>query len=260
MQSAPSGRGQVRFVSSTPVEPMAGAWRMMCAPDPHSYRLPPPPANDSAVTAAELAELRTLAQNRTAQDVQQIMRWSLNERSVLAHWETLANLLAQRYELSPPAASRVNYALTTAVHGALLAGWKSKYEYLRPRPSTLDPRVNPNVIAVPQHPAYPSGHALAAGAASTVLTRFFPADACVIEVLAQDSGMSRLKAGIHYRSDMTAGMAMGRQVAADVLHAMVDQDGGPRVYAPRPGTRPLMFQEYLLMQDRQNAIALGTVR
>ncbi|HYF80176.1 MAG TPA: phosphatase PAP2 family protein [Symbiobacteriaceae bacterium] len=260
MQSAPSGRGQVQFTSSTPVEPQAGTWRMMCAPDSVDYRLPPPPANSSAATAAELAELRILAQNRTAQDVQQIMRWSLNERSVLAHWETLANLLAQRYELSPPAASRINYALTTAVHGALLAGWKAKYQYLRPRPSALDRRVNPNIIPVPSHPAYPSGHALAAGAASTVLTRFFPAEAGVIEALAQDSGMSRLKAGIHYRTDFTAGMALGRQVAADVIRTMVDRDGGPRAYAPRPGTSPLRFREYLLMLDRVNAISPGSVR
>lgn len=260
MQSAPAGREQVRFASRTPTEPQAGSWRMMCAPDPGNYRLPPPPANNSAVTAAELAELRTLAQNRTVQDVQQIMRWSVNERTVLVHWETLANLLAQRYNLSPPAASRVNYMLTTAVHGALVAGWRAKYEHLRPRPSALDPRVNAVVIPVPSHPAYPSGHALAAGAAATVLGRFFPAEAGIIETLALDSGMSRLKAGIHYRTDMTAGMAMGRQVAADVLRAMADRDGGPRTYGPRPGTRPLMFQEYVTMLDRLSAIGPGPVR
>lgn len=254
MLSAPSGREQVRFVSRTPTEPQAGTWRMMCAPGPENYRLPPPPVNNSAVTAAELAELRTLALNRSAQDVQQIMRWSVNERSVLANWETLANLLAHRYQLSPPAASRINYMLTTAVHGAMVAGWKAKYEHLRPRPSSLDRRVNAVVIPVPTHPAYPSGHALAAGAASTVLSRFFPAEAGLIETLAVDSGMSRLKAGIHYRTDMTAGMALGRQVAADVLRTMADRDGGPVAYKPRPGTRPLMFQEYISMLDRLSAV------
>lgn len=225
----------------------------MCAPAPGNFAMAPPPANDSPATAAELAELRTLAANRRSEDVRQILRWSVNEPSVASHWETLANLLANRYNLSPPAAARVNYAMNAAIHAALISAWNAKYHYQRPRPHMLDARVNPNVIPVPDHPAYPSGHSTVAGAASRVLSQFFPADAAAIEALAQDSGLSRLKAGIHYRSDHSGGLALGRQVAQSVLQTMVARDGGPLSYAPHPGTRRPTFPEVLAIIDGPHA-------
>jgi len=237
-----------------PIEPLAGTWRMMCAPDSAGFRIPPPPGNQSAATAAELAELRALARNRSPQDVQQILRWSVGEPTLATHWEALANMLASRYNLSPPAAARLNYVLNTAIETAILAAWNMKYQYRRPRPSVLDPGVHPNVIPVPDHPAYPSGHSTAAGAASTIIARFFPADAGLAEALAQDSGLSRLKAGIHYRSDHTAGLALGRQVAQRVLETIVARDGGPLAYSPRPGARRISFPEFLARLDRQSAV------
>jgi len=256
-RTRPSDSRGVRFFSPNPTEPLAGTWQMMCAPSPGAFQLPPPPANDSAATRAELAELRTLALNRSVSDLQQIVRWSVNEPTLASHWETLANLLARQYELSPPAAARVNYAMTSAMHAAIIAAWNMKYNYLRPRPSVLDPGVDATLIRVPDHPAYPSGHSTAAGAASTILSRFFPADAGVIEALAQDSGLSRLKAGIHYRTDHTGGLALGRQVARGVIENVVARDGGPQAYVRRPGTRALSFREFLTILDCQSATCLN---
>jgi len=224
---------------------------MMCAPDPGSVAMAPPPRNDSPATAAELAELRTMAANRTPQDVRQILRWSVNEPSVNSHWGTLANLLASRYQLSPPAAARVNSIMNTAIHAALVGAWGAKYRFQRPRPNVLDARVNPEVIPVPDFPAYPSGHSTVGGAAARVLSQFFPADRAVIQALAEDSGLSRLKAGIHYRSDHTGGLAMGRQVADLVLRDMVARDGAPLSYAPRPGSSRVTFPELLAIIDRR---------
>lgn len=242
----------LRFASASPVEPQAGSWRMMDAPDPRTYLIAPPPANDSPATRAELAELRVLTARRTPGDVQQILRWSVNEPSVAIHWETLAAELIGRYRLSPPAAARVHYVLDTAIHGALIAAWHAKYQHLRPRPHQLDPRVDVRVIAVPEHPAYPSGHSTVAGAASTILARLFPADAAVTLALAQDSGMSRLKAGVHYRTDHTAGIQLGRQVAEGVLQSVVERDGGPRHYNQPPGGSRLGIAGVLALIDCQH--------
>lgn len=242
----------LRFASTTPVEPLAGTWQMMTVPDPHTFRLAPPPANDSPATAAELAEVRLRAGNRTEQDVRQVLRWSVNEPSVSVHWGMLASELAGRYRLSPPAAARMHYVLNLAIHEALIAAWAAKYEHLRPRPHRLDPRINVSVIPVPEHPSYPSGHSTVAGAASTVLSRFFPADAAVARALAEDSGMSRLKAGVHYRTDHTGGMALGREIAQRILRNVVDRDGGPRSYSPPPGSRRITLQEILALIDCQH--------
>lgn len=242
----------LRFASSSPVEPRAGSWRMMGAPDPRAFSVPPPPANNSPATLAELAELRVRTANRTPGDVRQILRWSVNEPSVSIHWETLAAELISRYRLSPPAAARVHYVLDTAIHGALIAAWNAKYQHLRPRPNQLDRRIDVSVIPVPEHPAYPSGHSTIAGAASAILSRLFPADAAVGFALADDSGMSRLKAGVHYRTDHTAGMQLGRQVAESVLRDVVERDGGPRVYSPPPGSRRVGVAEFLALLDCQH--------
>ena len=53
--------------------------------------------------------------------------------------------------------------------------------------------------------------------AATVLGHLFPRDAAVFEALAEESSESRLWAGIHFRSDLAAGRALGRAVAERVL-------------------------------------------
>jgi len=175
----------------------------------------------------------------------------VNEPSVSIHWETLAAELIGRHRLSPPAAARVHYVLDTAIHGALIAAWNAKYQHLRPRPHQLDRRIDVSVIPVPEHPAFPSGHSTVAGAASTILSRLFPGDAAVAFALAEDSGMSRLKAGVHYRTDHTAGMQLGREVAEDVLRRVVERDGGPRHYPSPVGIRHLGISEVLALLDCQ---------
>ncbi len=98
----------------------------------------------------------------------------------------------------------------------------------------------------PQHPAYPSGHATAGGAAATVLKWFFDetfvipnplttsddgsktvpytgADAPRITVggeldkLASNVGFGRKFAGIHWRRDIQEGMLLGEAVAINLL-------------------------------------------
>jgi membrane-associated phospholipid phosphatase len=94
----------------------------------------------------------------------------------------------------------------------------------------------------PTHPAYPAGHATVAGACATVLKAFFDEDALVpnpveadrlgqslrsisadltlsgeINKLAANISLGRDWAGVHYRSDGIAGMALGEAMAIDLL-------------------------------------------
>ncbi|HEX2205669.1 MAG TPA: vanadium-dependent haloperoxidase [Longimicrobium sp.] len=87
----------------------------------------------------------------------------------------------------------------------------------------------------PRHPAYPSGHSTYAGAASTVLAFFFGND-CTPEFLtggappstigeelrnmADNIGMGRLWAGIHWRSDHEAGLKLGQVVGCLVIRQL----------------------------------------
>jgi hypothetical protein len=46
------------------------------------------------------------------------------------------------------------------------------------------------------------------------LARAFPSERDRVEAMAEEASLSRLYAGIHYRFDMVAGLALGRAVAA----------------------------------------------
>lgn len=222
-----------RWRSDHPVEPGAGNWRLSDMPDPRGHIIPPPPPDDSAETQAELAELRAMTHNRTESDIAEILRWSVQEPSPVTHWAHLADRLCTKHKLSPPAGARLHSLLSQAVHGAMIASWANKFRYLRVRPDELDQGIDVSVIPVPQHPAYPSGHSTVAGAAAEILARIFPEDADAAWAMAEESGVARMKAGIHYRSDHTAGIRLGRRVARDLLKSAT-KDGAPQSYRSAP--------------------------
>jgi hypothetical protein len=56
-----------------------------------------------------------------------------------------------------------------------------------------------------------------------VLTAAFPSEADRLAGIAHEASLSRLYAGIHYRFDMQAGLALGRSVAALAWGADLDE-------------------------------------
>jgi membrane-associated phospholipid phosphatase len=122
--------------------------------------------------------------------------------------------------------------------GVVRAGLTSR----RPRPFERDSRVgvlyNREVSALgdgdgrrrptpnpspgtPRHPAYPSGHSTYGAAASEVLAWFFPDYREELNRLADNAGVARLWAGIHYRSDHVQGARLGRTVACLVIEQLM---------------------------------------
>jgi membrane-associated phospholipid phosphatase len=106
------------------------------------------------------------------------------------------------------------------------------------RPCAPNPGFSPGT---PRHPAYPSGHSTYAGAASTILGFFFGNDATppVLQLggapstigtelrnLADNIGMGRMWAGIHWRSDHEAGLKLGQVVGCLVLRQLASICGG----------------------------------
>jgi len=96
-----------------------------------------------------------------------------------------------------------------------------------------------NASGTPRHPAYPSGHSTYSGAASEILNFFFGRESAdslpahpelgsrpgttigeELDDMADNIGMGRLWAGIHWRSDHEAGLKLGRAVACIILHQL----------------------------------------
>jgi membrane-associated phospholipid phosphatase len=82
----------------------------------------------------------------------------------------------------------------------------------------IDPSWSP-LITTPPFPSYVSGHSGTSGAASTVLSAFFPTDAPQVHAWAAEAALSRLYGGIHFRTDNEVGLALGRPVGQAALAA-----------------------------------------
>jgi hypothetical protein len=103
-----------------------------------------------------------------------------------------------------------------AIYDAMVAAWDTKYAYQRKRPTEVDVSLV-TALPNPPSPAYPAEHAVAAGAAAAVLSYLFPDRAPYFVEKAEEAGRSRLLAGVQYPSDVSAGLELGRKVAALVI-------------------------------------------
>jgi hypothetical protein len=171
----------------------------------------------------------------------ELARWFEAETPGLGHRHAL-NYLLPKTVFTPPYQARVWAALDVAIYASLLAAWHYKWEEqrtsYRPRPIEVAPslnilynyavnstgsgdgemRISPQPSpGTPRHPSYPSGHSTVGGAASELLSHFFPDLRSDFDDLADNAGLARLWAGIHYRSDHEFGMALGRAVAGLVI-------------------------------------------
>lgn len=207
VEAAPSsspGAGQI--------EPRAGMWRTWVLASGRQIRVPAPP--DRAATAAEIRELHTLTSTRDAAALEQIAFWDTSAPSY--RWNEITINVALKNNLPSNLAARALALVHVAIYDSTVAAWSAKYTHRRPRPSAVDASLR-TVLPNPQSPSYPAEHAVAAGAASTVLAYLFPDDAKVFADKADEATRSRLLAGVQYPSDVRAGLELGRAVAALVI-------------------------------------------
>jgi membrane-associated phospholipid phosphatase len=210
-----------------PLEPRAGLWQTYVLTSGAEIPLPAPPHPSSQRTHAELAELKILQDERTPQTQAIIDFW--NAQPAFKPWTEKQLDLIRTRGVNTPRAHRGLALVQVAIYDAIIAAWRSKYQYHRPRPDHLDRSISPS-IEPPLHPSYPSEHAAIAGAASRVLAHLFPDDAEMLERSAAEAAFSRLQAGVNYRSDMEAGLELGREVAELVINRRALGDGSDAVW------------------------------
>lgn len=145
-------------------------------------------------------------------------------------------LLPDIRDATPARSSRAMALLHVAIADALLATRDAQGAYPRAAPAQRDARVRALVALRTGESSYPSGHAAAAAAAAPVLAYLFPtADTARFHRLAAEAAASRVAAGAAAPSDVDAGAAIGRAVAARVLaHARADGADAARPPWPAP--------------------------
>lgn len=182
------------------------------------FRPGPPPAYLSPEFNADLAQVVAIGAARTPQQAASANYWAFGGGSHMptGYWNELAATYIADAGSDEREAARVFGVLGAAVFDALIAVWDAKYHYWMLRPHQANPDLT-TVFAVPNYPAYPSGHGGLSAAATRVLAHFFPERAAELEALRHEAAMSRVYAGIHYFFDMTTAKEMAEQVADLVI-------------------------------------------
>jgi hypothetical protein len=175
-----------------------------------AWPVPPPPANSSSETRAELDELLERQQERTRVQVKMITQ-HLDYDSVCS-----AILAATHRKLTR--APKTKALLRHVQIDASLALFHAKKRFNRARPHQLEPRLHP-AISVPSHPAYPSSHALQGYMVARTLSLLFPQNSQDLMTVGEQIGREREIAGLHYPSDSKASRALG-----DELFALLQQN------------------------------------
>jgi acid phosphatase (class A) len=174
--------------------------------------LPPPPPEGSEAQKQELAELHRIQDTRTQADLD-TAAWD----SVHEDWTAFAPTLGLKFDMDVlPATAKLLKEVDEEQAAAKRAG---KAAFQRPRPWIVD-----STVVGCDHSddkpksSYPSGHATMAYAMAVVLSDLMPDHAGDILQRASDYAYSRLVCGVHFRSDIVAGQALGTAVGTELLH------------------------------------------
>jgi hypothetical protein len=204
--------------SGPPVRGQLGA-RPFYLTSTDELRPAPPPAFGSADFIAALAEVRRFSDTRTLEQLALAQFWHVNQSAVSnAAFNAVARELIVDYRKSDAEAARIMFLMYSAGFDAGIGCFDAKYTYWLIRPSQADPGIT-LAVSLPNHPSYPSAHSCIDGAFSGVLQAAFPNERGRLEEMAQEASESRLYAGLHYRFDKEAGLALGRAAAAKALAA-----------------------------------------
>jgi hypothetical protein len=228
-------------------DPGAGNWKMILLSGPTQFTVVAPAAVSSDAYQAELAAIKTAQANLTQAQKDAIEYWS---GGAVLRWNQILRELVARYNLppaprddgtypapdannpfadpafpfaNPPYSARAYSYVTAAQFEALKVAWYYKYQYNRPSPSRVDSGVQA-LMPTTDLPSYPSEDAVLSGVSTEMMRLLFPA---AIEEITRRAGEERdaaLQSGKASASDIAAGLALGRAVAA-VFVARAGTDG-----------------------------------
>ena len=225
----------------------ADSWSMIVLSGPTQFTVAAPAAETSAAYLAELAAIKAAQANLTAAQRQAVQYWSAGG---VLRWNEIARGLVARFSLppapradgtypvpdpenpfadpqfpfaNPPYAARAYSYLAVAQYEALKTAWYWKYQHRRRAPARVDTGVRA-LMPVGDLYAYPSEDAVLSGVTVEMLKVLFPVAVEEITRRAAEQRTAALLSGKATASDIAAGLALGKAVAA-VFVARAGADG-----------------------------------
>lgn len=171
--------------------------------------LPPPPANDSAETKAELGEVLTLQVTRTPE---------MEARAVADAEENVwrfADVMGPNFTAEKLPKFSAFFDRVVATEGAVVDPAKDVWK--RPRPHRLSDLVKP-AVKLSSSGSWPSGHATVGTMMGIILADMVPERRVEIMARAAEYAHNRVVGGIHYPSDVEMGKISGSVIAAVLLN------------------------------------------
>ncbi|MBX2901479.1 MAG: phosphatase PAP2 family protein [Cyclobacteriaceae bacterium] len=223
---------------------------------PSSIEVPAPSNVTSSEYQAELAALKSAAQNLSGQQADAVAYWTNNP---VIRWNEIALELAAKYNLIPPPnpdgtytlpsaanpqgpppfpfahppyTSRMLAYLSVAQFDGLITAWHYKFEYNRPAIYQTDATI-PYAYHKNNLPSYPSEGAVIAIASRDILKAMFPLEHDYLNAKAEEHLNSLTWSGSATASDIEAGKTIGTAAkAAALARASTDKMGAAQT--PRP--------------------------
>ena len=231
-----------------PAQPVFTHWshvRPFALTRADQFRPAAPPPLTSAEYARSLNEVEALGVvGSTAASADEAVTGRFWNGPIQNYWNEIAQSVALDRHLTIAESARLFALLDITIADGVIAFYDAKYAYARWRPITAiraaDSDGNattaayagwlPEVGNTPADPTYPGAHSVISAGAAAVLTSFLGRDrfdlVVTSEVLpgvtrsfaslsgaAEEAGLSRIFAGVHFRDDHTAGARLGRDVA-----------------------------------------------
>jgi hypothetical protein len=206
---------------------------------------PPPPAYSEESGSAfykEADEVYRIANAATQEQRQFALYWTDDAGKTptpAGHWVHIATDVLKARKANLASAASTYVLLNLAMADAFTAVWAAKYQVNLLRPVTyiqlvIDSNWVPTLMHTPPFPEYPSGHSGQSSAAAAVLEASFGADTSFTDnthndrgwgprtfksfkAAADEAALSRLYAGIHFRSGVEGGKVQGLCVARKVV-------------------------------------------
>ena len=233
----------------------AGTWKPVLLTSASEFACAAPIATTSPDYIIQLNEIKSFQNNISSQEKDMVNYWGAG--AVLRWNEIMRELVAKHnvppYQNSdgtypipsannplayptfpfanPPYAARAYAYLSAAQYDACVAGYYYKSLYNRAAPFTVDANIQ-TLSPKSTLPSYPSEDGVVLGASVELLKLLFPGDQDFINQKAEEHKRARLIAGANVRSDLDAGEALGKLVAAKFIARARGDRAGAAVGTP----------------------------
>lgn len=172
----------------------------------------PPPAEQSAEEAADLAQLANLQKSRTKSECSAAARQEIPTlEELFARKKSGDRGLPDFKKLDAETLSGIKTLFSHVQRDVAAIGRNAKVHYDRKRPYLRNAELHP-CIKREESASYPSAHSAYGSSGAELLSELFPRNATALRKAGAAAAELRVTAGVHYPSDVAAGVKLGRKV------------------------------------------------